>query len=116
MYRLHVLLACAGVKPLKTDRAEPPAGAGAGAANVSPAPTFVGLNVPLASGPASGRDEAAASSSVKFWLVVTVDPPTSDQMIAFAPLGATTRISTSSGKSWLKPVSVTVTFEMLPAR
>jgi hypothetical protein len=37
-------------------------------------------------------------------------PPTSDQKLIFAPVGPTNNISTSSGKVWLNPVIVTVSF------
>jgi len=46
--------------PLKTERAEPPEGAGAGAGQVSPVPALVGWNVPVLSN-AAGKGLAAAS-------------------------------------------------------
>jgi hypothetical protein len=94
-YKLHVPF---GAVALNTESAAPPAGAGAGAGKVSPAPVFVGLNVPLANGPASGREVAAASSSVNVTFDAAVEPPTSDMIIAFWPPGPTSKMSMSSGK------------------
>ena len=79
-YNFHVPF---GFVPLNTLSADPPDGAGAGAGNVSPAPTFVGLNVPDTSGPASGKLLAVASVSVSVTLLAAMLPPTSDMMIAF---------------------------------
>src|ERR1051326_7173676 len=84
MYKLHVPF---GSLPLNTLNADPPDGTGAGATNGSPAPTFVGLNVPETSGPAAGRFAAAASSNVSVTLVAVAVPPTSPIMIAFWPPG-----------------------------
>jgi hypothetical protein len=89
-----------GFVPLKTDRADPPDGAGAGAGKVSlPVPTsLVGWNVPETSGPLSGSAKSAASSSVRLTLMAGTLPPTSDMIMAFCPLGPTSRMSISSGK------------------
>jgi len=104
-----------GIEPLKIDNADPPNGAGAGAPKVSPVPIFVGWNVPLVKGPASGRAPAAASSSVNVRFVTPgFPPPTSDMMIAFCPLGPTSMTSTSSGNVCEKVLSVTVTFVTVP--
>ena len=110
-YRLHTPL---GSIPLNTLNALPPDGAGAGAGNTSAPPAFVGLNVPLTSGPESGRLLAAASSSVNVTPLTAVEPPTSDMMIAFCPPGPTSNMSMSSGKVWLKLLSVTVTLVTAP--
>src|ERR1044072_1156907 len=61
IYRLHVPFEAVTLHTLKS---LPPNGSGAGAGNVSAPPAFVGLNVPLTSGPESGRLAAAASSSI----------------------------------------------------
>src|SRR6185503_20973464 len=71
--RLHVPL---GFVSLKTDNTDPPEGACVG--NVSPAPTFVGLNVPVVSGPASDILAAALSSRFIVKLLTAMLPPTSD--------------------------------------
>src|SRR5262249_3096087 len=71
-YRLHVPFGLPPAAPVKAEvSVSVPTGAGfrygpagAGAANVSPAPTLLGLYVPLASGPASGNKLAAESSRV----------------------------------------------------
>lgn len=84
---------------VKTDNADPPEGACVG--KVSPAPMFVGLNVPDVSGPGSGKFDPAASFSVIVRFVTPIEPPTSDIMIAFAPVGPTSRKSASSGNAWL---------------
>jgi hypothetical protein len=87
-----------GLVPLNTDRAEPPDGAGAGAGKASlDASKFVGLKVPLEICVASGRDDAASSSSVRFTPEMLTLPPTSDRIIAFCPPGPTSKMSTSSG-------------------
>ena len=83
--------------PLKTESGEPPAGAGAGAGQVSPTPALVGRNVPLVSS-AAGMAEAAASSSVRVMFVTSSPQPTSDMMMAFCPAGPTNRRSRSPGK------------------
>ena len=99
---------------MKIESIEPPNGAGAGAAKVSPVPMFVGLKVPFTNGPTSGRLVPAASSSVNVTFVVTIEPPTSDKIMAFCPPGPTNNISTSSGKVCDRPLSVTVMFVTLP--
>ena len=111
IYRLHVPVESV---PLNTLNALPPDGAGAGAGNVSAPPAFVGLNVPLTSGPESGRLLAAASSNVKVTPLAAEKPPTSDMMMAFWPPGPTSNMSMSSGEAWLKLLSVTVTFVINP--
>jgi hypothetical protein len=68
--------------PLKIERAEPPKGAGAGAAKGSPAPRLVGWNVPVTK-VAEVMGRAAASSSVRFTPVTGLPLPTSDMMMAF---------------------------------
>jgi hypothetical protein len=113
MYKFHVPF---GLIPLNALRAEPPDGAGAGGGNVSRALTLVGLNVPETSGPASGRLVAAASSSVRVTPLAGLLPPTSDMIIAFCPPGATSKMSTSSGKAWLKLLKVTVKLLTVPDR
>jgi len=94
---------------LKTESAEPPDGAGAGEGNVSGpvASKLVGLYVPVKSCPESGSDDAAASSSVSVTLVAHSNPPQSDMMIAFAPVGPTRSTSMSSGDRCVRPLSVT---------
>lgn len=99
--------------PLKTVSAEPPEGAGAGAGNVSPTLTFVGWYV-LVNNVALVMGMAAASSSVRVTPVTGWPLPTSDMMRAFCPPGPTSRMSMSEGKLWVKPLSLTVTFKMLP--
>ena len=88
-----------GSVPLKTDSAEPPDGTGAGDGNESGpvALKFVGLYDCVKSCPESGIDEAAASSSVSVTFTAHWMPPTSDMMIAFAPVGPTSSTSMSSG-------------------
>ena len=102
--------------PLNTDRADPPDGTGAGAAKVSAGAWFVGWNVPDVSAPRSDSGDAAASSNTSVTLVMSVLPPASDIMMAFAPVGPTSSTSTSSGNVWLRLLSVTVTFEIVPAK
>jgi hypothetical protein len=108
-----------GLVPLKTDRAEPPEGAGAGAGHVSgsgAAPTrLVGLNVPVTN-VAVLMLVAAASSSVRFTPETELPLPTSDIMMAFCPPGPTSNTSMSDGKVWVKPFSLTVTFKTVPER
>jgi hypothetical protein len=111
IYNLHKPF---GSVPLNTLSAEPPEGTGAGAGNPSPPPILVGLKVPDASGPMSGRLFAAASSSVNVMLLAAVLPPTSDIIMAFCPPGPTSNMSTSSGNTWLRLVSVTVTLATVP--
>lgn len=105
--------------PLKTESAEAPpdgggAGAGAGHGSGSEPPTrLVGLNVPPAN-VVPDMAVAAASSSVRLMLVTTVSAPTSDIMTALRPTGPVSRISRSPGKVLVRPISVTVTFVMVP--
>ena len=103
-----------GLVPLKTDKAEPPDGAGAGAGNVSPIAKLEGLNVPDTSGPASGIVVAAVSSKVTVAFIASAPPPASDNMIALAPVGLTSNRSMSSGKVWLRLFSVTATWLTVP--
>ena len=100
--------------PIKVESAEPPEGAGAGAGHVSPAPMFVGLNVPVVNR-VPGRLLGASSSSVRVTPVTASPPPTSDIMMAFCPPGPTRSTSMSAGEVWLKLFSLTVTFWMMPA-
>jgi hypothetical protein len=102
-----------GFVPLKTERTEPPEGAGAGAGHVSPAKVLVGLNVPVVKS-ADGRLLAAASSRVSVMPVTSSPPPTSDMMMAFCPPGPTNRTSMSAGNVWDKLFSLTVTFVTVP--
>lgn len=105
-----------GFVPLKTERAEPPEAAGAGAGQVSPAsPRLVGLNVPVVNWLVV-MFEAAASSSVRVIPVTSPPPPTSDMMIAFWPPGPTRSTSMSEGKVWDKSVNLTVTFVIVPIK
>jgi len=69
--------------PLKTERALPPLGVGAGAGKRSPAPKFVGWKMPRTSGPESGSGEPAASFSPIVRCIASMLPPTSDITIAF---------------------------------
>lgn len=77
-------------------------------------PMFVGWKVPETRGPESGNGLPAESLSVIVTLLAEVAPPTSDIMIAFCPSGPTSRMSTSSGNTWLKLLSVTVTVLTVP--
>src|SRR6185436_5649244 len=89
--------------------------AGAGAAKASVvASKFVGLNVPVASGPPSERPAAAASEKVKVTLFGAVPLPASDSNNTFCPVGLTNKTSMSSAHVWLKPRSVTVTLLTVP--
>ena len=99
--------------PLKTESTEPPAGAGAGAGNVSPVPRLVGLNVPVTNA-AVVMLLAAASSSVRVTFTASVPLPTSDMMMAFCPPGPTSKMSMSAGKVWDKLLSLTVTRVTVP--
>src|SRR5262249_20407005 len=94
----------------------PPDGAGAGAGKVSGKASFtlVGRNVPEVSGLPAGSASAAASSRVSVTGGI-VELPTSDRMVALAPLGATSRTSTSAVRVWKKSWSVTVTLVTAPA-
>ena len=67
--------------PTKVDKVDAPLGAGAGAVNVSPAPMFVGLNVPLISGVPILL--LAASSRRIVRLLIAFAPPTSERTIRF---------------------------------
>jgi hypothetical protein len=103
--------------PLKTERAEPPEGAGAGADQTSgsgePPTRLVGLKVPVTN-VAELMLVAAASSSVRFTAVTALPLPTSDMMMAFCPPGPTSNTSMSEGKVWVTPLSLTVTFKTVP--
>lgn len=70
-----------GAVPLKTESVDPYGPAGAGAANVSPPPMFVGLNVPDTIWVPSGRLGAAASSNVIETLLMAELPPVSEARI-----------------------------------
>src|SRR5262245_50762334 len=89
-----------GFVPVKTDSGEPPLGRGAGAGQASAGADvkLVGRNVPVTSGPPSGRDAVPSSDSFRARVVTSVPPPTSDRMIALCPPGPTSSMSTSSGK------------------
>ena len=105
-----------GFVPLNTESGDRPVDAGAGAGNVSvPELMFVGLNVPVVSGKASGNEVAAASSRVSVIPLAGFEPPTSDMIVAFCPAGPTSIASMSSGKVWLMPLSWTVTLVTVPA-
>jgi hypothetical protein len=90
-----------------------PLGAGAGSGKESPAPEFVGRNVPPTSGPASGIDAVDWSSSVKVTPLASVVPPTSDMTIALWPVGPTSRRSRSSASVWVMFLSSRLTSVML---
>jgi hypothetical protein len=61
--------------------------------------SFVGLKVPLASGPPSGRYVAPVSLNVIVSVPVAPPlPPTSEKIIKLAPVGPTSSISMSSGR------------------
>ena len=96
-----------GFDPLKTERAEPPPGAGAGAGN-APFPRVVGLYVPETRGPVAGSEVAAASLNRKFTPVTAVLPPTRDMISAFPPDRRASNTSTSLGKVCEKPFRFTV--------
>src|SRR5690349_3984399 len=100
--------------PLKSARSEPYGAAGAGAANVSPVPEFVGRQVPDVMTAEAGRDAEAVSSKVRLTLTVSKLLPTSDMRMIFCPPGPTSRMSTSPGKVWLKPKSWTITRLTVP--
>src|SRR4051812_8808351 len=87
--------------------------AGAGAGNVSPAVILVGLKVPEVR-VAAVKDVAAASSKVIVTLVTSIPLPTSERIIMFAPLGATSRISMSGANVWLMLFNVTVMLVTVP--
>src|SRR5687767_468849 len=72
---------------------------------------FVGLYVPEAIWLSSGNDTVAVSSKVSVTLLASLPPPASDMSSTVWPAGPTNNTSTSSGKVWLNPRSVTVTFE-----
>jgi len=78
--------------------------------------SLVGLNVPLMSGPLSGRNATAASLKVIVRVPVAPPlPPTSEKTMKVAPVGLTSSISTSSGRAlrWkLLSVSVTLVVEL----
>src|SRR6185369_3226695 len=104
-----------GFVPLKTDSAELPDDAGAGAGKLSLDPLLVGLNVPDGIGESAGREWAAKSSRVIVALFSTWSPPTSDMMVALCPSGPTSKISTSFGESRRRSVSCTVIrFTLVP--
>jgi hypothetical protein len=69
---------------------------------VSPAPMFVGLNVPLVSGVPILL--AAASSRRIVRLLTVFAPPTSERIIRFCPPGPTKSMSVSSTVGWDKPL------------
>src|SRR5262249_32970290 len=111
-YRLHGPL---GLTPGKSSTTVPEgAGAGAGKKSGWPSFIFVGRNVPETRGPSSGSPSAAAASRVSVRLLTGLSPPTSDRRMMLAPLGATNRMSKTSGASWLMLWSVTVTFPAVP--
>ena len=76
---------------------------------------FVGLNVPVASGKASGNEVAAASSRVSVTPLTGPVPPTSDMIVAFFPAGPTSNTSMSLANPWVIPLSLTVTLVTVPA-
>src|ERR1043166_1941926 len=81
------------------------------------ASTHVGLKAPLVSGPLSATGDIAASSNVRLIPTAGVPvPPASASRTNFLPVGPTSRISKSSGRSWLMLLSVTVTLVIVPLR
>lgn len=100
--------------PLKTDKAEPPEGAGAGGGKECELLLSVGLNVPVTNG--VPNELLAASSSVRVMFVTGWLPPTSDMITAFCPAGPTNNISMSAGNVWDRFLSLTVTFVTTPHR
>ena len=103
-----------GAVPLKTESVEPYGAAGAGAANVSPAPMFVGRNVPDVITVLSGRFDAAASLNVIETLLMPLPPPLSEARITDWPAGPTSRMSTSSGNVCVQLTMRAVTFVIVP--
>jgi hypothetical protein len=105
-----------GAVPLKTERVEPYGPTGAGAANVSPAPMFVGRNVPDIIVVESGRFVAAASSNVIATLTMSRLPPVSEARMTDWPTGPISRMSTSSGNVCDQPTIRAVTFVTVPVK
>ena len=103
-----------GAVPLKTESVDPYGPAGAGAANVSPAPIFVGLNVPDVISVPSGRLVAAASSNVIETLLMGELPPVSEARITDCPAGPMRTTSTSSGNVCDQLTRRAVTFVIVP--
>ena len=68
------------------------------------------MKVPETGMPIAGMKVAAASSSVQLILNAVLSPMTSDTRINFWPPGPTRSMFTATGKKWLNPVIVTVTF------
>jgi hypothetical protein len=72
------------------------------------------LKVPEAGVPVEPIKAAAASSKVQLIPTASVPPITSETRMNFCPAGATRSMSTSDGKVWLNPVTLTVTLLIPP--
>ena len=81
---------------------------------MSPVPILVGRYVPLTICAESGSIVAAASLNVRFTPVTSRLPPVSDIRITLCPPGPTNKMSISSGKVCVKPLSVTVRLVTVP--